>query len=185
LPFHGDPGVRLQHEAIKSGMLAIAGVSAATYSNRIPGSRNLNGGIAIENLDGEMQSVIMYHYVVDHDFLSTYAVEMASGRAFSRDISTDEQAVILNQAAVEHLGYSSVADAVGRRSDGRDSGRVGGVIEYFHVESLRNAVHPMVVYLGPASSNYLTLRLASGNLPATLAAIESEWAQTVPQLPFS
>jgi putative ABC transport system permease protein len=30
LPFHGDPGVRLQHEVIKSGMLAIAGVSWAS-----------------------------------------------------------------------------------------------------------------------------------------------------------
>ena len=82
---------------------------------------------------------------IDHDFIDTYGLTITSGRNFSREFSTDtEQAFILNETAVQKLGWD---DPIGKRFSEEDAGVeaiVVGVIKDFHYDSILYEIAPMV-----------------------------------------
>ena len=81
---------------------------------------------------------------MDENFLETMGIELVAGRNFSPEFGTDaEQAVILNQAAVEAIGWD---DPIGKTfNEGRRT--VVGVIADFHFATLRHVVEPIEAIL--------------------------------------
>jgi putative ABC transport system permease protein len=121
---------------------------------------------------------------VDYDFLSTLGVEFAQGRDFSREFVNDQnESYILNEAAVRMIGWD---DAIGKRfmtfdlinSDWSErEGRVVGVVEDFNMESLYNAVAPVVYFISDTWLNWMTIRLSGQHVPATIDFIRDAWLQ--------
>jgi len=54
-------------------------------------------------------------------------------------------------------------------------GRVVGVVEDFHFQSLHNPIEPMVFRFNPGNSNLLAVKLNGDDLPAAMAAVERTW----------
>jgi len=81
---------------------------------------------------------------VDADFLDTYQIELVAGRNFSRDIQSDlTSAFLLNETAVEQLGW---ADPIGKQFEwmaGSREGTVIGVVGDFHFQPLRDRIQPL------------------------------------------
>lgn len=69
--------------------------------------------MAVEGLTLEDPIQIRYAEGVDHDYIKTLGIEIASGRDFSRESPADTNAWIINEAAVRHLGLASVSSIVG------------------------------------------------------------------------
>ncbi len=102
---------------------------------------------------------------VDYDFIPTLGLSLLAGRNFSESFLTDvSRAYVLNKTAVERLGWSP-EEAIGKSfvlgPPGTPEGEIIGVVDDFHIASLRQEIQPVVLQL---------YKLPFGSLPYVLVA---------------
>jgi putative ABC transport system permease protein len=162
-------------------------IQGLTASNRefgifLPGS--------VLELDGHK---IHYRYNrVNPDFLETMKINLIQGRDFSSNIAADNNALIVNQRFMEELGPDfSLEKTLGDISKGFPyNGRIIGVVENCHFESLRNEIEPLILYVGEGTSprrntfSRIIARIGTGELKATMAFLEKAWKKIQPDKPF-
>jgi putative ABC transport system permease protein len=135
----------------------------------------------------EGNEVTMEAFFVDHDFVQAMGLEMAAGREFSLEYSTDTaEAFILNETAVHQLGWED--RPLDRRIaiQGFRQGRVIGVVKDFHAKSLHQRIEPLIILIAPNPDAYLQLvaRIAPVNIERALEDIREAWEQVYPNDPF-
>ena len=121
------------------GVINAAGARVGFYSFYSTIELEWEGKKADEVLD------IQYR-LIDYDFLETVGIEMVEGHAFSREFSTDESGIILNETAVESMRLENpVGQAV--RLWGEYDLNVIGVAKDFNFRSLHSEVEPLFFVL--------------------------------------
>jgi len=126
----------------------------------------------------------------DHDFLKTFGFTLVAGRDFSRAHQTDaDDAIIINEAAVERFGWASPQEALGKRMN--ENMTVAGVVKNFHIFSLHQAIGPAAIRLVPAdrlaagwNSYFVALKIRPDNTAQTLADLQQTWESFFPTRPF-
>ncbi len=187
LDFSGDSAVETRAESIKYELKQIPGVLSASASSSTPGNGNPMAYTQVEGRSGAMESLNANLYDVDYDFISQYGIHILAGRAFSTDYPTDStKSFIINEATLQNLGYTSPNQAIGKHflQWGRD-GKIIGVIKNFHFASLQQTIKPLALRINPHNTNVFTVKIAGGNIPATIASIQTKWKSLVPERPFS
>ncbi|MEN0051915.1 MAG: FtsX-like permease family protein, partial [Bacteroidota bacterium] len=126
-------------------------------------------------------------YIVDHNFLPQYNIEMLAGRAFSTDYLADsEETILISEATVKSLGFNDPNQVLGMKVlMYPKTAEVVGVFQDFHYESLQSAIQPLAMRIFPFGTNVFSLQLETVNLQATIAAIEQKWKTLAPQRPLS
>jgi len=187
MDFGNDDNVIKDYQSIKNEFKAIPNVLSVAISHGLPGVGSANAHSAFENRQGEMQPLNLNMYDVDYDFIPVYKMKIIAGRPFSTAFPTDStKATVINEATVKLLGYTSPNDAIGKKFSqwGRD-GKIIGVVKDFHYRSLQENVEPLNMRINPSNARIFTLKIASKNIPATVAAVESKWKALIPQRPFN
>ena len=131
--------------------------------------------------DGRDVTHIIWNMSTDVDFAKTYELKLKSGRYFSREFSTDTNAVVLNESAVKTLGIEG--DPVGqnimspRGLEGDATLNIIGVVKDFHFQSLHNEIKPFILFPFQRGQlgRYLAVKFKSDNVKATVARIEKSW----------
>jgi putative ABC transport system permease protein len=173
-------------DVFKQSLKSIPGVLSTTYSSSVPGSFHNSAYSRVENKNGEMQKSNIDLYLIDYDYIPQYELKLVAGRAFSRDFPTDStEAMIINEAAAKTLGYQTPQEAIGRNFEqwGR-KGKIIGVLKDFHYKSLQNVIPPLTMRMEKWAYGTISIKVAAGNLPATITAIESKWNEIIPNRPF-
>lgn len=186
IDFNYDYRIFNQLESIKNTFLANNDVQSVSASRTVPGAHFPGAGTQIQTPNGEMTFFDVSLYEVDVDFIPHYKMEMVSGRPYSRDFAIDTiGSLVVNEAAVKHFGYANPEEIIGKRFEqwGKE-GTIVGVVKDFNFLSLHQKVEPLTLRLEPSSSRYLSLRIRSNNLPATIADIRDKWAKLAPHRPF-
>lgn len=181
---------------LKERLESETGVVAVTASNWSP--RVGHGAVYATTLAGADldQDPQLIH--VDPDFFHTLGITAAEGRLLSGDrpgdiLAADGGAVLLNETAVrlyeleEPLGAPiRFYAAEGGHVVYDRSGGVVGVVEDFHLGSLRLLIQPTAIALAetPQQLTHAYARLAPGDARAGLAAVQRAWAEVYPDLPF-
>jgi ABC-type antimicrobial peptide transport system, permease component len=178
-----------KQETFKSLLSSIPAVQSATRSGNIPGGDNGRVYAELENQNGDMQTVTVDLYNVDENFIPQYDIKVVAGRAFSTAFTSDStHSLVLNERAVQLLGYSNPADAIDRQfrlGNGR-TGTIIGVVKDFHFRSLQMQITPMAIQLGQGNfSNYISVKIDTDNLPSTMETIAARWQETIPNRPFN
>ena len=124
---------------------------------------------------------------VDEDFIPAYQIEMAAGRNFSRQFSTDKTSgFVLNETAVKQLGWKNPADAIGNRFGyGQMRGQIIGVTKDYHFESLHQKVAPIVMFNQPGRLGKVSVHVSGGNIQQAVSHIEKVWKSQFLQVPFN
>lgn len=172
--------------AFKDAIAQLPAVKSIATSQSVPGSDYSGAYSEIENIKGDLQVANLDLYFVDFDYINQFNLKIVAGRPFSRDFTTDStQAMILNEAAVKMFGYSSPEQAIGKRFKqwGRE-GKIIGVMKDFHYRSLQLPIKPLSMRIERGNDNLISVKVSSVNLSATVAAIEKQWKQFIPQRPF-
>jgi putative ABC transport system permease protein len=165
------------------------GIVDVALASRIPSGRLLDsqGGGQAE-VDGEMVSITfrIADIHVSHDYLNTFGMSIVAGRDFDRNLASDSlQAFVLNEMAVQKIGWASPEDAIGKRFNyGSRSGYVIGIVKDHHFENLRQAISPMVYQITNGRVNSVVFRYAESYKDEVLAYLESEWTYLRPNFPF-
>ena len=122
---------------------------------------------------------------VGYDFVKTMNLKLLEGRDFSRVISTDKNnAIIINEAFVKHLGWKNGAGQVFSDRNGNGPATVVGVVKDFHFRSLHHTVAPAALILNPEIFSYLLVRISPDDIPETLEFLRKEWQQIAPSTNF-
>jgi len=191
LGFEGDHVVTLNlsdtpsQNAIKRLLEAVPGVEQVTVAGAIPGRFRVGMGNRTERISPaartEQKDVSFRAATVDADYVETMRLELLAGRDFREGSPSDRtQAYILNREAVQLMGWT-VQDAVGKpftfaRGDDAPEGKVIGVVENFHVESLRDPIAPVVLQMEAArfsDTATLAARITPGQIRTAMDEIEN------------
>lgn len=138
---------------INDEVLKISGVKSITGTE---GNILYSGG-ALTGMDwpgkkpGEELSVVISN--VAYDWSKTMGIEMKSGRDFSADRRSDENACLLNETAVDKMG---LANPIGSIVGGH---QVIGVFKNFVYNNPSGVIAPMAVYLAPNRIHHLYVRI--------------------------
>ena len=182
-----------QYESFRNTLLQNPAIKDVGRSSRIPTGRLLDGmGASAPGNDSMVPVKADIRYVaVDYDFLPTYGVHIIAGRNFSRAYGTDTAGFILNEAAVKAVGWKSAQQAVGKNFQYGfiNNGRIIGVMNDFHFESLHQQIPPMILIMPsvPANQsffNYVSVKISGNNIAAALATIKDAWQKYLPELPY-
>ncbi|MFM9838055.1 MAG: ABC transporter permease [Cyclobacteriaceae bacterium] len=119
---------------------------------------------------------------VNYDMIETLGIQLASGRAFSRDFASDTSAIILNEAAIQVMG---IKDPVGKTMKLWDEEkRIIGVAKNFHFESLHENIKPFLFRLAPSETRTIMVKLESANEKEVLEKIQSLYQKYNPNAVF-
>ena len=181
--------------AFKKAITDIPAVQSATLTSSIPGhTYNSEGNDVwptdVENSMGALQRIDPAYYNVDADFIPLYQIPLLAGRNFYKENRNDSAGVIVNKTAALSLGYSasSLQKLIGKRVIGqgeKTASTVIGVVDDFHFHSLREPIKPLCLQTGQWFTQYLSIKINTGDLTGTLNALSKKWEKTVPNRPFS
>ncbi|NER13022.1 FtsX-like permease family protein [Leptobacterium flavescens] len=160
----------------------IPGVTGATsYAHNLTGDHGTTIGLdAWEGKDPEDN--IAFSYInAYYDFIEVLGMELKEGRSFSRDFSTDEDKIILNETAVAQMGLKNpvgqIVELWGRNRE------IVGVVGDFHFESLYEEVKPCFYKLSD-SGNHIMIKIEAGREESTLNSLKAFYSEYNPGFPF-
>jgi ABC-type lipoprotein release transport system permease subunit len=142
-----------------------------------------NGSISWPGKDPNSQ-LSFADAVVGYDFVKTLKLKMAEGRDFSRDYASDSTSFILNETAVNKIGYKN---PVGQTVIwGNHPGKIIGVLKDFHFSSLHETIDPLIVRLNENWSwGTILVRVNGQNTRKAIAGLEKICTGLNPKIPFT
>lgn len=130
--------------------------------------------------------------MVDEDYIKTLGLKLLAGRNFSKDISSDVSAYIINETAVRELGLGSAEQAIGktlswptwRNPDSLKTGPVIGVVKDFHYKSLHEKIEPSVLQIYPQAYSKVAVKISSSEIEPIIGEIKNVWNRYSPDYPI-
>jgi putative ABC transport system permease protein len=149
--------------------------------------------------------------MIDYGYFDLFGITPVAGRLLAQDHGADDvlrdgdnrpenPSVVLNESAVQALGFKSPQAAIGQAvrwtrpaivdgdaamTDTATASEIVGVVPDFSIGSIRDVIEPTAYYADPTLSSYaLLVRLDGSALPETLRAIKELWGRQNPQAPF-
>lgn len=160
-----------QSKAFKEAVSQLPEVIDATRSSDLP-TRGVFGDFYVPETDGKSDEttpdISLYSYLVDDNFVETMGIEIIQGRDFDKQYGTNNQAIILNEAAVRFIGWENPIGQYIRYPGNRNQRfQVVGVMKDFHAQSLHSLIEPFALFHESSETydvgrEYLTLRLKKG-----------------------
>ena len=173
-------------QPFKAELLQHTGVKSVTASSYVMGEE-IYWTSGIRRLGSENEtSVTLYHMGIDYDFVPAYEVELLAGRNFSKEFKTDEKAILLNEKAVELLGFKDANSAInGKIRRNNDTLTVIGVVKDYHHQGLQKAIDPMIFLLRLNMRRFYSLKVETASLQPLMGKISKTWNKYFPSDPIN
>lgn len=158
-----------------AGYPEIKGVSA---TNQHP-SYVQNSTSGIEWKGKSADDVVLFHIQgVDYDYIETMRMQMLSGRTFSKASPGDSLSVIINEQAMNVLGFD---DPLGEHlSVGENEVyTIIGVVKDFHFKSVHDKIEPLLLYIDKDDLSNIMVRI-EGNAEQAVKDVQREWKTVNP-----
>lgn len=169
-------------ESLLQSAKNVTGVLDASVCTSIPPAVYGGDKFSAEGMNHETFS--LNYTSGDEQFISTLGISLLAGRNFSTSVPGDFERVILNQRAVQRIGWPSNESAIGKTIEspgGEIKFEVVGVIKDFNYWSLENPIEPMAIFhnqnknlFGVGNKKFIALRIAPLN--------EQSWKKTTEEL---
>ncbi len=175
-----------QKYAFRQEVAQLPNIRSTAFSGSVPGEGDYSAYSQVENSRGEMQPANLDLTYVDFGYLQQYKMKLLAGRFFDPHIATDTmQAMIINEKALGLLGFSGPDQALGRRfTQWGKKGVIIGVIRNYNFEGLQQEIRPLSICINLDDCNYLSVKVGTRDLPATIAAIRKRWEGMVSNKTF-
>jgi putative ABC transport system permease protein len=173
-------------KSFKESVKGVPGVIKISASTAVPGRKNNVNGYMMEGRKDD--SFLMATFWVDYDFLETYGMKLASGRAFNESFTTDQQACLLNESAVKNFSITDIEKTriIYPDPSGQKYLPVIGVVNDFNYESLRNPVQPLILRFKTDDFlwGFLSVKISARDYSKTIGEIENIWKEYTANSPL-
>ena len=125
---------------------------------------------------------------IDENYMNNFEIAIKAGRNFTAEEcavkASENTKVVLNERAIESLGFTSAADALQTKiqKDGEQLEIIGVVKNYHHL-GMQQAIDPIVFY-PKKSSAYFSARLTPGNWQVNIEKLETLYKKYFSGNPF-
>lgn len=196
-------------EMIVAQMKRIPGVTAASIADiGVATSNNNNAGIIPP---GANKQVLIGQYNVGQEFIDAMGLTMKAGRWFDASRPMDDTTlpypedlnvekaiagrginVVLNELAVQRLGFKSPQDAIGQTVKSElfspEAGMVNiniiGVVGNSRFRTVRTPIEPIMFRKVTTGAAWMIIRY-NGDPATVKAAVERQWKQITNEVPFN
>ncbi len=175
-------------ETIRNELSLMPQVSNVSLSFEVPDGNNSGGASVYRFGSDSTHAITAQALVADENFISTYAIPLQAGDFFQGH-GLDSGKVVMNEAAVRALGYTSARDAIGQqvRIPGDPTVfTIKGVTSDFHFGSMQQKVAPILFFNVQFATIYrfFSIKIKPGNVAANVDAIGKKWSALMPGAPF-
>ncbi|MDB5136048.1 MAG: FtsX-like permease family protein [Mucilaginibacter sp.] len=182
MPLDGD--LATKYDILKSEVLKQPGIQSITRINaNLTNIENGTSGVdwTGKNPDDQIQFT---QASVGYDFVNTMKLKMLAGRDYSKDFKTDSVGYLINEAALNRIGYK---DPIGKPlTFWGKKGTIIGLIKDFHFNSLHEQIKPLVIRFGEKDPyGNVMVRTLPGQTKQALASLESICKKLNPSFPFN
>lgn len=174
-----------RQQAFKTKLKNNPDILAASYSATGP-FLSLTAQIYRKEGQDTQANYTLVNIESDFDYMETYRFKMKEGRFFAKENSTDDSAIILNEAAVRALGLEDpvAGKQLLRINEEGKKYTIIGTVRDFHVQSLHEAVRPMCLSLEDAPIvRFLSVRLSPEKIEKTMGFVKEQWKAFDPGQP--
>jgi putative ABC transport system permease protein len=204
-------------DAITEEMSRVPGVVSVGRSGiGVATDNNNNSGVQVP---GQAEPVTIGNYSVDVDFFRTMGISPVAGRLFDRNRPGDDSTValasadpqsraavdaqeralvarginiVVNELAVQRMGFRSPADAVGKTvgvpyfdpDDGVVPVHIIGVVRDSRFRSIRQPIDPIMFRLDRTFAGTLLVRYDPRDPATARANVERAWRRLAPDVPY-
>jgi putative ABC transport system permease protein len=181
--------------AFKAELLKYPIIKSISASTSVPGSKvSWNAG-GIRRTTDDISKSNQYRIIgIDYDFIDAYNLTILTGRNFSREFSTDEDCVIINEKALKMLGFETPKSAIATEIYfWGNNYKIIGILKDYHQESLKEDYDALIFRLTPGTRDYFSLKLNyNGEVGSdvfkvignAIKEIKENWEQCFPGNPF-
>ncbi|MEM9829178.1 MAG: ABC transporter permease [Bacteroidota bacterium] len=182
-----DKEIQDRWEDFKAALLSQSNIKQVSFTTGVPSQPN--NIVRDIHLEGTDHGDGMQWLLIDPDYVTTLGLELVAGRNFEQGRASDREGLLLNETAAKAL---SLTDPVGkiiiknRGADDEERLQVLGVVKDFHTESFDSRIKPIVFgnFSPTFLSDYIAVRLTSGNVADGVEQVNAVWSQFEPNNPF-
>lgn len=168
--------------AFKEALLETPGVVSASYASRLPPNVDWQ---ALMRPEGTTTDFLVNVYEVDHDHFETMGYTLVKGRNFSKELSRDSLAIILNETAARSLNIEGVESVLTYNEAQTPRFRnIIGIVRDFNFQTLRDSIRPIAFMLGPEPGWEMAIKLTPGDREEKIEAIRSVFGEYSGGAPF-
>lgn len=170
-------------ETFRQELQRSGAIEAITTAGEVPvqiGSSGMTNDMIWPGKDPALKEVI-YTMKVGYDFTKTLKIRLLAGR----DLSSADSGVyyLVNESAVKLMKLKNPVDTEISFQIGK--GRIVGVMQDFHLNSLHEPIRPLILSLYPKWTNHFLIRIHPGRLEEALRLTEQTVKRLNPGYPFS
>jgi putative ABC transport system permease protein len=149
----------------------------------------IRGGYSIQTKESTGRGVIITGLPADEGYIPALGMEIVEGRNFTQaDVkraTTDTvYSFIVNETALAVM-FIDRENAIGTPVElGSRQGEIIGVVKDFHFSSLHNPIGPLVIFTEESQLAHVFVKLAPGEIKASLEKIKDICNRVYPHRPF-
>lgn len=171
----------VRYESLKSTLLQQSSVLQVTQSNSLPiNHEGSYSGIEWEGMPEGREDFLMNYLEVDDSFAETFGLEISKGKNFQpRNPGDTLTYYLVNETALKVM---QLKDPVGKRLE---EGKIVGVVKDFNFQSAFKPIEPLMLRNSPEMfKNFISIKIAPGNMQESLATIGNVFKEFDPEYPF-
>ena len=150
------------YDALRNELLKLSVVENVSHSNQIPFSGITTGSFIPVGTEDQTPYPFPY-FQVDENYQDVLKYQIAEGRWFSTNLTSDENAVLINKAAAQKMGYKNPLGKEFYNLSKTKKMTIIGVVKDFNYQSLHHKVEPLV-FCNLGDNNYYRNIVIKGNI---------------------
>ena len=170
-------------ETFKNELLTLPNVKNVSISNYLPIEGTMRNGNTFWHVGKRNtgEPIAAQSWRVDHDYVETLGLKIIDGRNFSKERTSDANAVIINRMMAQRLHFDQ---PIGKMIDHfGQTIEIIGVVEDFHFNNIKEKIWPLCLRLGN-STETMSVKINTADVSSVLKSIEEKWVEFSPNQPI-
>jgi putative ABC transport system permease protein len=157
-------------------------VVGATYSTSLPSM--FDGSSNPFSKTDKINQIFLLRVNADKDFLKTLNIKLLDGREFTANAESERFNAIINKKAAEAFGWTDCNNKIVYDvNNGGNNFNVIGIVEDFHIESMREQLEPMIIRY-QETGDFLAVRVQPEITTEVIEKANALWAKFNSEAPF-
>ena len=177
------------YDIVANKFRALPGIERVAGVQHLPAT-GVSSGASLRREGSDEDYVTLGSFYIHPNFINNLDLEIVAGQNFKEYNRSDvENSIIINEAAVSKLGFSSSEEAAGSIVDLKDKEegiRIAGIVKDFRhrLPMFDEEIGPMVFRNKEGQFSYINIKTNTADLNSLLAEIEKIWAEVDPAHPL-
>ena len=166
--------IEKQNKLLYSSLEEISGIDELTRQSGVPATHfNSTGQIKFMK-EGKEISVEVYSKFSDTTYLDFYNLKLLAGRNYKA--VSEPREIMINETLLKQLGFSDPNEAIGETINRMN---IVGVVEDFHMMSLKNKIKPLYIAYSNAG-NQIAFKTSQENTSRVIEEVTTMFREVYP-----